>query len=166
MQPQQAAKQAHLSRMLTSAFIFTRASIIAGLLCSTAQCNAVFPSLMTRVSMHSSARNKHSLVESVDVCALTDQRFDHGRLPFGSCIVKGRGAPPAAACVKSCAHSKCGISARPRSPCTSSQQHSKALPVILVPGVFQRRLSVPAKQLEVDFCSHSKQPNKRTCHVC
>ena len=166
MQRQQAAKQAHPSHMLTSAFIFTRASILAGLLRSTAQCTAFLPSLMTRVSMHSSARNKHSLVESVDVCALTDQRFDHGRLPFGSCIVKGRGAPPAAACVKSCAHSKCGISARPRSRCTSSLEHSNAIPEILLNCNFQSRSSVTAKQLEVNFCSHSKQPNKRTRYVC
>ena len=113
------------------------------------------------------AQQQHSLVvKSVDVCALTDQRFDHGRLPFGSCIVKGRGAPPAAACVKSCAHSKCGISARPRSPCTSSQQHSNAIPAFHGRSPVQRRPSAPAQQLEVDFCSHSKQPNKRTCHVC
>jgi hypothetical protein len=140
------AKQAHLSHMFTSAFIFLSASILADWPCSTATCSAVLPLLMTRVSMQSSARNKHSLVESVDVCALTDQRFDQGRLPFGSCIVKGRGAAPAAACVKSCAHSKCGISARPRSRCTSSQQHSKALLKAFVPGQFQRKLSFPAKQ--------------------
>jgi hypothetical protein len=84
------------------------------------------------------AQQEHSLVESVDVCALTDQQFDHGHLPFGSCIVKGRGAPPAAACVKSCAHSKCGISARPRSRCTSSQQHSNAIRMFLALGHFQR----------------------------
>ena len=166
MQPQQAAKQAHLSRMLTSAFIFTRASILAGWLPSTAQCTAVLPFLMAWVSMQSSTRNKHSLGASVDVCALTDQRFDHGRLPFGSCIVKGRGAPPAAECVKSCAHSICGISARPRSRCTSSLEHSKALPVFHGRSPFQRRFFPPAKQLEVNFCSNSKQPNKRTCHVC
>jgi hypothetical protein len=113
------------------------------------------------------AQQEHSLGESVDVCALTDQRFDHGRLPFGSCIVKGRGAPPAAACVKSCAHSKCGISARPRSRCTSSQEHSKALRAFHVAAdPSQRRLSFTAKQLEVNFCSHSKRPNKRTCHIC
>ena len=166
MQPQQAAKEAHSSRMLTSAFIFTSASILAGWLRSTALITAVHPYLMMCVSMHSSARNKHSLSASVDVCALTDQRFDHGRLPFGSCIVKGRGAPPAAACVKSCAHSKCGISARPRSRCTSSQQHSKALLVILVFSQLQRSSFSPAKQLEVNLCSLSKQPNKRTCHIC
>jgi len=153
--------------MLTSAFNFTRASIHAGSLRSAAQCTAVLPILMTRVSLHSSARNKRSLVESVDVCALTDQRFDHGHLPFGSCIVKGRGAPPAAARVKSCAPSKCGISARPRSRCTSSQQHSNALLVVkVVLSPYQRIFSSPAEQLEVNFCSHSKQPNKRTCHLC
>jgi hypothetical protein len=152
--------------MLTSAFNFTRASIHAGSLRSAAQCTAVLPILMTRVSLHSSARNKRSLVESVDVCALTDQRFDHGHLPFGSCIVKGRGAPPAAARVKLCAPSKCGISARPRSRCTSSQQHSNALRMLFALGLFQRRPSFPTKRLEVNFCSHSKQPNKRTCHVC
>jgi hypothetical protein len=114
------------------------------------------------------AQQEHSLEASVDVCALTDQRFDHGHLPSGSCIVKGRGAKPAAACVKSCAHSKCGISARPRSLCTSSLEHSKALAASQVNGPFQRSIteSVPAKQLEVDFCSHSKQPNKRTLQAC
>jgi hypothetical protein len=112
------------------------------------------------------AQQGHSLGASIDVCALIDQRFDHGRLPFGSCIVKGRGAPPAAACVKSCAHSKCGISVRPRSHCTSSIEYSKALAAFLEVGNIQRRLSVPAKELEVDFCSHSKQLNKRTRHVC
>ncbi len=148
MQPQQAAKQAYSSRMLTSAFIFTSASILAGWLRSTAQCTAVHPFLTTQVSMHSSVRNKHSLSASVDVCATIDQRFDHGRLPFGSCIVKGRGAPPAAACVKSCAHSTCGISARPRSRCTSSQEHSKALPVLVVNlGHFQRRKSSTARTI-------------------
>ncbi len=146
MQPQQAAKQAHSSSMLTSAFIFTSASILAGWLRLTAQCNAVHSRLTTRVSMHSSARNKHALSGSVDVCATIDQRFYHGRLPFGSCIVKGRGAPPAAACVKSCAHSICGISARPRSRCTSSQEHIKALQMLFVNlGHFQRRKSSSAR---------------------
>ncbi len=166
MQPQQAAKQAHMSHMLTSAFIFTSASILSGWLYKTAECTAVLPFLMTRVSLHSSARNKNSLVESVDVCALTDQRFDHGHLPFASCIVNGRRATPAAARVMSRAHSKCGIGARPRSRCTSSLEHSNALSVFLRHGPSQRRSSAPAKQLEVNFCSHSKQPNKSTGHVC
>ena len=152
--------------MLTSAFILTSASILAGRLCSAAQCTAVLPSLITRVSMHSSASNKHSLAASVDICALTDQRFDHGRLPFGSCIVNGRGAPPASASVKSCAHGKCCISARPRSRCTSSRKHINAIRKLLSPGLFQRRCSVPAKQREVNFCCHSKQPNKRTRYAC
>jgi hypothetical protein len=60
IQPQQAAKRAHFEHMLTSAFIVTRVFIDAGWLCSAAQYTAVHPSLMTRVSMYSSAQTTNT----------------------------------------------------------------------------------------------------------